>query len=209
MLLVAENLVLSRGGRAVIEGLSLRLGDGEALLLTGANGTGKTTLLRALAGFLPPSSGEIRVENEDDNRELGELCHYVGHLDGIKPHLTVEENLTFWAGYLDIGTSRDGSDRPAGALKKFGLAALADIPAGYLSAGQKRRLALSRLAAAYRQLWLLDEPSVSLDAASIALLIDAVNAHCTAGGIAIAATHVPLAFENAREIRLGPKEKTA
>ena len=86
---------------------------------------------------------------------------------------------------------------------------MADIPAGYLSAGQKRRLALSRLAAAYRQLWLLDEPSVSLDAASIALLIDAVNAHCTAGGIAIAATHVPLAFENAREIRLGPKEKTA
>lgn len=209
MLLVAENLVLNRGGRTVIDGLSLRLGESEALLLTGANGAGKTTLLRALAGFLSPASGEIRIENESGDRELGELCHYVGHLDGIKPHLTVAENLSFWAVYFDGDTSRDGGDRLLGALNKFALAGLADIPAGYLSAGQKRRLALSRLAASCRPLWLLDEPTVSLDAASVALLIDAVNAHCADGGIAIATTHLPLAFENTKEVRLGPKEKEA
>jgi len=209
VLLVAENLVLSRGGRTVIDGLSLRLGDGEALLLTGANGTGKTTLLRALAGFLSPAAGEIRIENENDDRELGELCHFVGHLDGIKPHLTVAENLDFWAAFLDCDASQNDGDRLAGALNKFELAALADIPAGYLSAGQKRRLALSRLAAAHRPLWLLDEPTVSLDTASVALLVDAVNAHRADGGITIAATHQPLAFEHAKEIRLGAQENAA
>lgn len=209
MLLVAENLVLSRGGRTVIDGLSLSLGDGEALLLTGANGTGKTTLLRALAGFLSPAAGEIRIENENDDRELGELCHFVGHLDGIKPHLTVAENLAFWAAYLDCDASQNDAGRLAGALNKFELAALADIPAGYLSAGQKRRLALSRLAAAHRPLWLLDEPSVSLDTASVALFVNAVSAHCAEGGIAIVATHLPLAFENVKEIRLGAQENAA
>jgi heme exporter protein A len=211
VLLVAENLVLSRGGRTVIDGLSLRLGDGEALLLTGANGTGKTTLLRALAGFLSPAAGEIRIENENDDRELGELCHFVGHLDGIKPHLRVAENLAFWAAYLDCDVShfQNDGDRLAGALNKFELTALADIPAGYLSAGQKRRLALSRLAAAHRPVWLLDEPTVSLDTASVALLVNAVNAHCTDGGIVIAATHLPLAFGNVKEFRLGAQENAA
>ena len=209
MLLVADNVVLSRGGRTVIGGLSLRLGNGEALLLTGANGTGKTTLLLALAGLLSPASGEIRIENEGDDREPGELSHYVGHLDGIKPHLTVAENLAFWAAYLECDTSEGDGERLSAALNKFELAALADIPAGYLSAGQKRRLALSRLAAAHRPLWLLDEPTVSLDTASVALLVDAVNAHCANGGITIAATHLPLAFENAKEIRLGLQESAA
>ena len=209
MLLIAENLVLSRGGRTVIDGLSLRLGNGEALLVTGANGAGKTTLLRALAGFLIPAAGEIRVENESSGCEPGELCHFVGHLDGIKPHLTVLENLAFWAAYLDQGASRKDSDWLARALNKFGLSALADVPAGYLSAGQKRRLALSRLAAAYRPLWLLDEPTASLDSASAALLINEVDAHCAGGGLVIAATHLPLAFKNAKEIRLGAKETAA
>ena len=209
MLLVAENLVLSRGGRAVIDGLSFRLRDGEVLLLTGANGAGKTTLLRALAGFLQPTSGEIRVENEDGDFELGERCHYVGHLEGIKPHLTVSENLLFWAAYLGCETSQIFGDRLSLALNQFGLAPLADIPAGYLSAGQKRRLALSRLAAVHRPLWLLDEPAVSLDVASVALLIDAVKAHRADGGLTIVATHLPLRFENAKEVRLGRKEKLA
>jgi heme exporter protein A len=209
VLLVVENLVLSRGGRTVIDGLSFRLKDGEALLLTGANGAGKTTLLRALAGFLQPASGEIRVENEDSDFELGERCHYVGHLEGIKPHLTVSENLLFWAAYLGCETLLSLGDRAAIALSQFGLAPLADIPAGYLSAGQKRRLALARLAAVHRPLWLLDEPAVSLDAASVGLLIDAVKAHRADGGLTIVATHMPLAFENAKEVRLGPKEKLA
>lgn len=209
MLLIAENLVLSRGGRTVIDGLSLRLSDGEALLLTGANGAGKTTLLRAIAGFLPPAFGEIRIENEIDDREVVELCHFVGHLDGIKPHLTVVENLAFWAAYLDGDAPGNVGDRLAPALNTFGLSDLADVPAGYLSAGQKRRLALSRIAAVHRPLWLLDEPTASLDAASVTLLIDAVNTHRAGGGLVIAATHLPLAFENAKEVRLGPKENAA
>jgi len=194
--LVAENLVLCRGGRTIIEGLSFRLEAGAALLLTGANGSGKTTLLRALAGFLKPAAGAIAVGNGADERELGELSHFVGHLDGIKAHLTVAENLAFWAAYLDGGDV-------AIALDAFALSGLADIPAGYLSAGQKRRLGLARLAVAARPLWLLDEPTVSLDAASVGLLVKTLEAHVGGGGLAVIATHVPLALADAREIRLG------
>ena len=205
MQLVAENLVLSRGGRTVIDGLSFRLGEGEALVLTGPNGSGKTTLLRALAGFLRPAAGAIFIANAPEEREISELCHFVGHLDGIKTHLTVAENLAFWAAYLGGGNDRC----LAAALERFGLAALADIPAAYLSAGQKRRLALARLAAAQRPLWLLDEPTVSLDAAAVAMLIDAVKAHVKGGGLAVVATHVALPLESAEEIRLGRAEGAA
>jgi heme exporter protein A len=197
--LVAENLLLSRGGRTVIDGLSFSLGEGEALVLTGPNGSGKTTLLRALAGFLRPTAGAIRIASGPQEHELSELCHFIGHLDGIKTHLTARENVDFWAAYL-AGTH--GHRTPA-ALERFGLAALADIPAGYLSAGQKRRLALARLAAAERPLWLLDEPTVSLDAAAVALLVDAVSAHLKSGGLAVLATHVDLPLEGARVIRFG------
>jgi heme exporter protein A len=198
--LIAENLVLSRGGRVIVDGLSFRLGEGEALVLTGPNGSGKTTLLRALAGFLRPVAGVARLEAADREREPAELVHFVGHLDGIKAHLTVEENLAFWAAYLG------GGDDVAAALDAFALKALADIPAGYLSAGQKRRLGLARLAAAKRPLWLLDEPTVSLDAASVGLLVAAVDAHVTGGGLAVIATHVPLGLARASEIRLGSAE---
>ena len=136
MQLIAENLVLSRAGRTVVDGLSLQLGAGEALLLRGPNGSGKTTLLRALAGFLAPAAGVMRLDDAPAEREPGELAHFVGHLDGIKSHLTVAENLAFWADYL--GAADDA--RVGAALDGFGLAPLADIPAGYLSAGQKRRL---------------------------------------------------------------------
>jgi len=200
--LVAENLVLSRSGRVIVDGLSFRLSEGQALVLTGANGSGKTTLLRALAGFLRPTSGSVRFDDAGDEREPAELVHFVGHLDGIKTHLTVEENLAFWAAYL-------GGGDVVAALDRFALTGLADIPAGYLSAGQKRRLALARLAGAKRPLWLLDEPSVSLDAASVALLIEAIDAHVADGGIAVIATHVPLGLARAEEIRLGPAEDGA
>jgi heme exporter protein A len=195
--LVAENLVLSRGGRVIVDGLSFRLSGGSALLLTGANGSGKTTLLRALAGFLRPAAGLVRLKDADAEREPGEQMHFVGHLDGIKSHLTVQENLGFWAAYLDGGAD------VAGALKAFALTGLADIPAGYLSAGQKRRLALARLAAAKRPVWLLDEPTVSLDTASVALLVAAIDAHVAAGGLAVIATHIPMTIARAQEIRLG------
>lgn len=203
MQLVAENLVLQRGGRTVIDGLSFRLGSGEALLLTGPNGSGKTTLLRALAGFLAPAAGAILVEDGPAERERAELSHFIGHLDGLKGHFTVAENLSFWAAYLDEGGDGATDARLEAALDAFDLAALADIPAGYLSAGQKRRLALARLGVAERPVWLLDEPTVSLDTASVALLAKAIATHVAAGGLAVIATHVPIALERVREIRLG------
>lgn len=202
MQLVAENLILERGGRNVVDGLSLRLDSGAALVLTGPNGSGKSTLLRALAGYLRPASGSVRISGAGDDREPSEVCHFVGHLDGIKTHLTAAENLSFWATYL--GGSMDLAARVEGALQRFALDALADIPAGYLSAGQKRRLALARLVAAERPLWLLDEPTVSLDASSVEVLIAAINAHLAAGGMAVIATHVPMALVPVQQIRLGP-----
>lgn len=202
MQLVAENLVLERGGRNVVDGLSLRLDSGAALVLTGPNGSGKSTLLRALAGYLRPASGSVRISGAGDDREPSEVCHFVGHLDGIKTHLTAAENLSFWATYL--GGSMDLAARVEGALQRFALDPLADIPAGYLSAGQKRRLALARLVAAERPLWLLDEPTVSIDASSVEVLIAAINAHLAAGGMAVIATHVPMALVPVQQIRLGP-----
>ena len=200
MQLVAENLTLKRGGRTVVASLSFRLASGEALLLTGPNGSGKTTLLRALAGFLAPAAGKILIADAPRERERAELCHFVGHLDGLKNHLTVAENLSFWRDYLD--EEREGQSLEA-ALERFDLAPLADIPAGYLSAGQRRRLALARLGVAQRPVWLLDEPTVSLDAASVGLLLKAVADHVGSGGMAAIATHVPMALERAREVRLG------
>jgi heme exporter protein A len=199
--LVAENLVLERGGRNVVDGLSLLLEPGAALVLTGPNGSGKSTLLRALAGYLRPAAGSVRIAGASEDREASEVCHFVGHLDGIKSHLTAAENLAFWATYLG-GTVAVGA-RVEAALRAFALDALADIPAGYLSAGQKRRLALARLTAAERPLWLLDEPTVSLDAASVEVLIAAINAHLKSGGMAVIATHVPMALAPMQQIRLG------
>jgi heme exporter protein A len=176
---------------------------GEALLLTGPNGAGKTTLLRALAGLLPPASGSIRVEGSGGDPDLLEACHYVGHRNGLKAALTVAENAAFWGAYLDPGHGQGLTEEVWSALERFGLAALADIPAGYLSAGQQRRLALTRLLVARRPVWLLDEPTVSLDAAAAALLAEVVADHLRAGGLAVAATHVELGLSGARELRLG------
>jgi heme exporter protein A len=199
--LIAENLVLERGGRNVVDGLSMRLEGGAALVLTGPNGSGKSTLLRSLAGYLRPASGSVRIVGAGEDREASEVCHFVGHLDGIKTHLTAAENLTFWAAYL--GGSADLAGRVEAALQLFALDALADIPAGYLSAGQKRRLALARLVAAERPLWLLDEPTVSLDASSVDVLVAAINGHLATGGMAVIATHVPMALAPVQQIRLG------
>lgn len=215
MQLIAENLVLERGNRKVANGVSFTLESGAALVLTGPNGSGKSTLLRALAGYLRPAAGDVRIVGVEDgfggageSCEVAEVCQFVGHLDGIKTHLTAAENLSFWASYLagpaDAGESV--AARVDGALALFALDALADIPAGYLSAGQKRRLGLARLAVAYRPLWLLDEPTVSLDAASADVLVTAINGHLKRGGMAVVATHVPMALEPAQAIRLGRQE---
>lgn len=201
MRLSAENLVVMRGGRRVIDGLSFSLGRGEALVLKGPNGSGKTTLIRAIAGFLGCAEGRIELEGGENDRSLAEQCHYIGHTNGIKANLTVAENALFWARYL--GGEADGGERAQQALERFRIASLAAIPAGYLSAGQKRRLGLARLALAPRPIWLLDEPTVSLDTTSAAILATAVNEHVASGGLCLAATHLPLGLQDARELDLG------
>ncbi len=198
--LSAEGLAVERGGRLLFEGLSFTLEAGQALLLKGPNGTGKTSLLRVLAGFLRPITGRVSLTGGQDARSLAEHCHWVGHANAVKPALTVEENAAFWATYL--GASGDTRASLAVALDRFGLTELAHIPAGYLSAGQKRRLGLARLLLVPRPIWLLDEPTVSLDADSTATLAGVIEAHLANGGLAIAATHLPLGLASARELQL-------
>lgn len=208
--LLADNLVLARGSRVIIGQLSLAVAGGEALILKGPNGSGKTTLLRALGGFLRPEAGSVRLEGGDDERDLAEQCHYVGHLNGLKPSLSVSENLEFWSAYLQPEAGPDERDlRIEAALSAFDLEALRSIPVAYLSAGQKRRASLARLVAAQRPVWFLDEPTVSLDAASVALLAREVNRHVAEGGLVVAATHLPLGLERARDLVLGRNEEAA
>jgi len=203
MALRIENLTVKRGGRTIVAGLSLEVQRGRAALLTGPNGAGKTTLIRAIAGLLPVSDGRIALDDAGGEGELGvgERAHYVGHLNGIKPALTVVENARFWGRYLG-GTDKD----VAAALAQFRLDDLALIRAGYLSAGQKRRLGLCRLLVAPRPLWLLDEPAVSLDAASQGLLAEAVKLHLASGGLVVAATHQALDFAPMDEHRMRPAD---
>ncbi|MFA5957371.1 heme ABC exporter ATP-binding protein CcmA [Hyphomicrobium sp.] len=200
MQLIAEDLVIDRGSRRVIEGLSFAVRQGEALVLTGANGIGKTTLLRALAGFIRPFRGTIRLDGGDPELSVGEQAHAVGHTNAVKSSLTVIENATFWNAYLETGDH--AVNRVDAALRHFGLDELGEFPAAYLSAGQKRRLGLSRLLVAHRPLWLLDEPTASLDTASSERLVAAVNTHTRTGGLAVIATHLPLALERARTLDL-------
>lgn len=207
MQLLAENLIIERGGRIIVDGVTFTASAGETLLLTGPNGAGKTTLLRALAGFLPITAGAIRVTPDTDEIPRAERMHAIGHANAVKSHLTVRENVAFWAKFL--GTEYGAERRTDHALDAFALRDLEEFPAGYLSAGQRRRVGLARLLAAPRPIWLLDEPTVSLDAASTAQLTEAIDAHTKSGGLAIAATHLPLGLQNTRELRLERKGRTA
>lgn len=180
MSLSVTDLTIARGGVPVLEGLSFSLTPGHAMILRGPNGIGKTTLLRTVAGLQPPVSGQ--VDGAEDQ------IAYAGHSDGIKPTLTVTENLKFWASVFGAG-SIDG------ALKAYDLEALADRHAGNLSAGQKRRLGLSRLVVTRRPIWVLDEPTVSLDVNAVAMFADAVRAHLGQGGSALIATHIDLGLD--------------
>ncbi|CAA2143255.1 heme ABC exporter ATP-binding protein CcmA [Hyphomicrobium sp. ghe19] len=207
MQLIAEDLVIDRGSRRIIDGLSFAVKGGEALVLTGANGIGKTTLLRTLAGFIRPFRGVIRLDGGDDELTLGEQSHVVGHTNAVKSSLSVAENAGFWNTYLDSGG--DGPLRIAAALRHFGLEDLSDFPAAYLSAGQKRRLGLARLLVARRPVWLLDEPTASLDTASSERLVAAVNDHTSSGGLAVIATHLPLGLERARTLDLAAQRMAA
>ena len=198
MKLVGDKLSSVRGSRTLFADLSFDVSAGQSLLVTGPTGAGKTTLLRTIAGFLRPDTGSVALEAGQPDHTLSEQCHYVGHLNAVKASLTVAENAGFWSAFL--GGERDHVDA---ALATFGLAALRDIPAGYLSAGQKRRLGLARVLLAERPIWLLDEPSAALDEGAQRTLGEAVSAHLAAGGMVVAATHAPLAFAGPRELRLG------
>lgn len=194
------DLSCRRGGRPILRDLSFRLEPGSVLLLRGPNGAGKSTLLRVLAGLLPPAGGSVRLMGRslaDAPEAYGEEIAYAGHLDAVKPQLTVAENLQFWAAL------QDGNDI-AEALARLDLAAIADRPAHACSAGQRRRLGLARLLLAPRSLWLLDEPTVSLDAAAVAAFCALVRAHCAGGGIAVIATHTPLDLRPAQDLTLVP-----
>jgi heme exporter protein A len=200
--LTADELVCVRGGRQVFAGLSFALAPGEVLVLRGPNGSGKSSLLRLLAGFLAPAAGRLAWAGDrvaDDLAAHRARLHYVGHLDAVKSLLTVRENLAFAAA---LGGA--GAGGLEAALGGFDLAPLADLPARYLSAGQKRRLALARLLAGARPLWLLDEPGVGLDAANRERLEQALAEHRAAGGLAVLATHGDVAVENALLLELGP-----
>jgi heme exporter protein A len=196
-MLEAQELACWRGERAVFADLSFRLDPGAALLLTGANGAGKSTLLRLLAGLIPPAEGRLLWDGQDalaDRVAHAARLRYLSHADALKPSLSVAENLGFYA--------RLWGGEAGPALAALGLEPLADLPARVLSSGQKRRLALARLALAPAALWLLDEPTVGLDAASVERLGGLLSAHRGRGGAVIAATHLPLPLPDARELRL-------
>jgi len=191
--LTAENLACARGDKKLFDSLNFRVSAGQALAVEGANGVGKTSLLRMIAGFLAPVAGRIVVKidacENDDAEERGKSIGWLGHQDGLKPQLTVVEQLAFFAQLYG------GPANPA-LLEQVGLARQADLPCRYLSAGQRRRLALARLLAAGRPLWLLDEPFAALDASGQQLVAHLMARHCGNGGIIIAATHDALGLGN-------------
>ena len=198
----AEQLACIRGERVVFVRLDINLTAGDAVLLLGPNGSGKSSLLRVLAGLLKPAAGRLTWDGQmlaEDREAHAARIHYVGHHDAIKPVLSVIENLRFWARLHDPAGA-DGATEAA--LARFGLERLRDVPGQLLSAGQKRRLNLARLLAAPATLWLLDEPSVALDKASVKTLEAVIAEHRQAGGMVVLSTHAELSLPAALELHL-------
>jgi heme exporter protein A len=185
-----------RGGREVFSGLDFQASSGEALAVTGANGSGKTSLLRMIAGLLTIADGSIGLEGGESELTLPEQAHYLGHRDALKPALSVIENLAFWRDFLG-GEAFDARK----SLIEVGLDHAVDLPAAYLSAGQRRRLSIARLSAVRRPIWLLDEPTNALDAAGQSMFATLMKDHLARGGLIVAATHAPLGIA-ARELRI-------
>jgi heme exporter protein A len=202
--LVAEELGCRRGARLVFVGLSFRLPAGAALVLTGANGSGKTSLLRVVASLIPPETGRLAWGDAPIAADLTahrSRLHYVGHLDAVKPALTPRETLSFWAALRGLRPSRSAAAVEE-ALGGFALEMVADWPCRWLSAGQRRRLALSRLLVAPAPLWLLDEPSLALDDDNRTRLETAIAMHRASGGRVLLATHTPLALDSPDRLAL-------
>lgn len=187
--IIVSDLTVARGGIRVLEGVSFTLQAGQALVLRGPNGAGKTTLLRTIAGLQLPVKGKIEATPD--------TIVYAGHADGIKATLSVAENLEFWAQVF-------GNSDISAAMETFQMAPLADRPAGALSAGQKRRLGLARLLVTGRPIWVLDEPTVSLDAQAVAMFAGAVRGHLGQGGSALMATHIDLGLDEAQVLDVTP-----
>ena len=195
-----NGLACRRGEVPVFEDLDFAVDAGEALWLAGPNGSGKSSLLRLMAGLLEPVAGIIRWNGEaigDDREAHRARLRYLGHLDAVKPHLSVEENLRFWAEYWDTPL---GGIAPA--LARVGLSALRDAAGRRLSAGQRRRLALARLLLQPASLWLLDEPTAALDSDGVAVFTALVTECRAQGGIVVFSSHDVLELPDMRRLML-------
>lgn len=201
MKLIVENLGLSRASQEVVSGISFELEAGEALIVTGENGSGKSTTLRGIAGLHPLSEGSVQLLDETGKAfegETREYCHYLGHQNGMKPALSVRENLAFWQSFCgepDLTIEE--------ALEEVDLAHTIDLPFSYLSAGMKRRVSIARLLVSDRPIWIVDEPTAGLDAHSVKMFSGLCKAYCEGGGILIAATHLPLGLETQKTLEIG------
>ncbi len=201
--LVASGLAVRRGPRFLFRGLDVSLAPGQVMQLTGPNGSGKSTLIRLLAGFSPPDAGTVMLEGAGEEA-TGSFLHYFGHREGLRPALTARENLAFLAGLLGGDETRIPE-----ALGRLGVSRLIDLPVRVLSEGQRRRVALARLLVIHRPIWLLDEPLASLDVEAIATVSGLIADHAKAGGMALVATHQPLAATNATLDLAGRREAAA
>lgn len=202
MELVLDNLTCRRGGRTVFRDLSFRLREGAAAMVRGPNGAGKSSLLRQIAGFVPLAAGDVRLGGHSllaDRSGFQDLVAYAGHLDAVKPALTIAQNLEGWAAIFEAAPGKIDA-----ALSRFGLDRIAGRPAVECSAGQKRQLGLARLLIMDRPLWLLDEPTVSLDTDASSLVAELVRAHVADGGLALIATHIDLGLADAATLEISP-----